>query len=203
MGGGYLTLDAILAARVFDLTGDLVEAHERLPLACLDGLYYASAAIADAQGQGRLGVVAGLRASHDLDASLLMKNKAGQVHKKMGLKRRRDFGNVTGAFRTIAAPSVTWYAKGDAEAVQRLLADIRGIGARRQSGWGEVVRWTVEPGELDGLLGYADEPLRPIPTHLYRGDTSLPLTDAAWRPAYWNPRNRAACYAPAELGVAA
>jgi hypothetical protein len=201
IGGGYLTLDAFLAARVFDLTNDLAEAHDRLPLASTSGLYHASAAIVEAQGRGRLGVVAALRASHDLDPEMLLKNKHGQVHKKLGLKRRRDFGNVTGAFHTIAAPTVTWYAEGDADAVERLLAGVRGVGARRQSGWGEVASWTVEPGELDGLLGYADEPLRPIPADLYRGDTSHPLTDAAWRPAYWNPRNRAACYAPPELAA--
>jgi len=201
--GGYLTLDSILAARVFDMTGDLQAAHEGLPLRATNGLYHASAALAEASAPVKLTVVAGLRAAHDLTADMLMKNKLGKVHSQIGLKRRRQFGNVTSQFRIVPTESVAWYGEGEAAAVQALLAGIHAIGARRQSGWGEVVEWQMEPAELDGLLGYADEPLRPIPEDLYRGDRSLPRIDAAWRPAYWNPRNRAACYAPPEPGVLA
>jgi hypothetical protein len=32
--------------------------------------------------------------------------------------------------------------------------------------------------------------------NMFKGDTSHPLVDAAWRPAYWRVEHRAACYAP-------
>ena len=110
--GGYLTLDSLLAARVFDMTGDLKAAHEGLPLRATNGLYHASAALAEASAPGKLSVVAGLRAAHDLTADMLMKNKLGKVHAQIGLKRRRQFGNVTSQFRIVPTDSVAWYGEG-------------------------------------------------------------------------------------------
>ena len=48
----------------------------------------------------------------------------------------------------------------------------------------------------NGLIGPNGEPLRPIPIDRFEGDKSFPIIDTAWKPAYWNPENRAACYAP-------
>jgi hypothetical protein len=31
---------------------------------------------------------------------------------------------------------------------------------------------------------------------MFVGDRSSLKVDAAWRPAYWNPENRAVCHAP-------
>ena len=57
-----------------------------------------------------------------------------------------------------------------------------------------MTQWTVEAGELDGLHGYADEPLRPVPVELWDGDKSSPIVDAAWRPAYWDATGRTTCF---------
>ena len=62
--------------------------------------------------------------------------------------------------------------------------------------FGEIKKWQVEEGELDGLLGLTGEPLRPIPEALYKGDTSAVRADTGWQPAYWHPANRAICYVP-------
>ena len=59
-------------------------------------------------------LVAGLRAAHDLTADMLMKNKLGKVHAQIGLKRRRQFGNVTSQFRIVPTDSVAWYGEGEA-----------------------------------------------------------------------------------------
>jgi hypothetical protein len=196
VGGGYLTLDALLAAVIFEQTGDVDHAHSSVPLACNDGLFSASAALLEPFGRKRVSFVANLRAVHDLDPDLLQKNKAGGVHKKVGLTRRRDFGAVMNSYTAFDAPDVTWYAEGDGAAVEALLSGLSFIGKRRGSGFGEVAGWEVEPGDLDGIVGPFGEPLRPVPVTMFVGDRSSLKVDAAWRPAYWNPENRAVCHAP-------
>jgi hypothetical protein len=196
LGGGYLTLDALLASLIFEKTGDIDLAHETIPLASTTGLFHASAALLEPFGSSGVSFVANLRADHAIDPDLLLKNKRGSIHKKMGRTRRREFGAVLNRYTSFDAPTITWYAEGDGEAVQQLLSGVGFIGKRRGSGFGQVSGWLVEPGDLDGIQGLFGEPLRPIPVDMFDGDRDALTVDAAWRPAYWHPENRAICYAP-------
>ncbi len=194
--GGYMTLDALLAALIFDHTGDLEKAHSAIPLECIDGLWHASGAIAEKLDTGRISFVASLRASHDLDLDHVVKNKYGNTHSAMGLTRRRDFGAVMNSYGVFLAPTITWYAQGDADATERLLRDVAFIGKRRASGYGQVTGLHLEPDHLDGVTGMFGEPLRPVPVDLFKGDQTALRADAAWRPAYWHPANRSICFVP-------
>ena len=193
--GGYLTLDALLAAVLFERSGDVDAAHEAVPLARSGGLFHASAAILEPWDSRPVSFVANLRAGHALDPDLL-KRERGKVHRKIGRSRRQDFGAVMNRYAAVAAPEAVWYAEGDAEAAERLLEGVDFIGKRRASGFGEVSRWSFEESELDGVTGPFGEPLRPVPAEMFAGDTSALKVEAAWRPAYWSPENRAVCYAP-------
>lgn len=194
--GGYLTLDALLAAVLFERAGDVDAAHESVPLARSGGLFHASAAILEPWDSRPISFVANLRAAHALDPDLLLKNKRGKVHRKIDRQRRKSFGAVKNSYAAVAAPEVAWFAEGDAEAVERLLQGVRFIGKRRASGFGEVSGWSFEEDDSDGVTGPFGEPLRPIPAEMFAGDTSALKVEAAWRPAYWSPENRAICYAP-------
>ena len=196
LGGGYLTLDALLASLIFEGCGDIEVAHSTVPLACTAGLFHASAALLEPFGSSGVSFVANLRATHSLDPDLLLKNNRGGVHKQIGLTRRRNFGAVMNSYTAFDAPDVTWYAEGDGEAVERLLSDASFIGKRRGSGFGEVTSWSVVAGDLDGIVGPFGEPLRPVPVEMFEGDKEALKVDAAWRPAYWHPENRGICYAP-------
>ena len=196
LGGGYLTLDALLASLIFEITGDIDVAHNTVPLACTDGLFHASAALLEPFGSNGVSFVANMRAIHALDPGLILKNKHGKIHKKIGLTRRRDFGAVMNSYTAFDAPDITWYAEGDGNAVESLLSRAQFIGKRRGSGFGEVSGWSVEPGDLDGIVGPFGDPLRPVPVDMFSGNTNSLKVDAAWRPAYWHPENRAICYAP-------
>jgi hypothetical protein len=99
-------------------------------------------------------------------------------------------------YTSFDAPEITWYAEGDGEAVERLLSGVTFIGKRRGSGFGEVSGWSVEAGDFDGVVGPLGDPLRPVPIEMFKGNTQALKLDAAWRPAYWHPDNRAICYAP-------
>jgi hypothetical protein len=197
-GGGYMTLDALLAAVLFD-SGETVEAaHAKIPLKNTQGLWHGSAAVYETLEVGRQAFVANLRATHDLTPDLVAKNKHGALHAKISLGRRRDFGPVMNGYQYLVAESLTWYGEGDSAAVERLLRTVRFIGKRRASGFGEVSGVEMSPSDVDGVVGMLGDPLRPVPLELFTGDKSAIRGDAAWKPAYWRPENRAICYLPSQ-----
>ena len=196
-GGGYMTLDALLAGILFDQCQDVEAAHAGVPIRCTDGLFHASAAFYEPRHNSNIAFVANLRADHSLDPDLIKHSKqGGSLHRKLGRTRKRDFGAVMNAYKSIFTASICWYAEGDREQIDHLLRPVRFIGKRRAGGFGEVSRWQIDPGELDGISGIEDAPLRPIPEDRFTGDKSALRVDTAWRPAYWHPGNRAICYAP-------
>ncbi len=194
-----MTLDALLAAIIFDQTGDVETAHSQIPLANSHGLWHGSAAIVEKTDMGRTAFVANLRAMHDLNDELIAKNQHGQIHHRIGLTRRSDYGAVMNSYKSFSAPEIIWYATGDAAKVESLLTGVEFIGKRRASGYGQVLGIRIEEGELDGITGHFGEPLRPVPVDLFSGDKTALRVDAAWRPAYWHPVNRAICFAPAAV----
>lgn len=194
--GGFMTLDALLAALIFDQCGDLEKAHADIPLKNSNGLWYGSAAIFEKIDTEKKGFVANLHARHDLDLDLVAKNKVGNVHKSIGLTRRRDYGAVFNSYRMYTAREITWYATGDKEQIQVLLSELEFIGKRRASGFGQVANLVIEDADIDGVTGFFGEPLRPVPTEMFSGDKSALRADTAWRPAYWHPLNRAVCFVP-------
>ena len=190
-GGGYMTLDGLLAALLFDQLQDVDAAHAAIPVRQTAGLLHASAAIMEPIRE-RVSFIAALRPGHSIDPDLILKNKHGQLHRKFDT----SLTNVMNSYAMLTAPTVTWYAEGDAERIGQLLAPVQFIGKRRAAGFGRVAQWQIEADDLDGIHGPFGEPLRPVPVALFKGDKSHPVVDAAWRPAYWNPLHRTACFAP-------
>jgi hypothetical protein len=187
-GGGHLTFDALLASAVYSLTQDIEQAHNHLPLNQVGGLYYASAAIYEPLELGKIAIVQSMRPDDLwLDHQWLKKNNKGAVHTMF--KNLSD--NILNTYKTITAPTMTWYCEGDADRIRSLLEHLPMIGKKRSC---SVTQWDVEKGELDGIHGYADEPLRPVPVDMWDGDKSGPIIDAAWHPAYWDATGRTTCY---------
>ena len=192
-----LTLDGLLGAVLFDALQDVDKAHAAIPLRCSDGLYHASVAQpVGALEFGKLGLIAGLRATHDLDPELIKQGKGGQPHRRMGLTRRSDFGNVMNSYQTMVAEAMQWHAEGDAEQVLELLQELEFIGKKRTAGFGQVQGWHLMESELDGISDATGQPLRPVPLAMWQGDRNAIRADAAWRPAYWLPQHRALCAVP-------
>jgi hypothetical protein len=191
---GYLTLDALLMAELG--RGDVSDL-----IRCDDGLYHASAAfLADEVDSQPAAFVASMRPERTpqwLDViQPFTRNTLGELDVGIGERRAREAGNVISTYTARVAGSAEWYATGDREAVLRALRHVRFIGKRRAAGYGEVLRWEAEAGELDGIAGYLSEPLRPVPVSRWpHGGDHIPI-DTAWRPAYWEIRNRAKCFAP-------
>lgn len=192
-----LTLDGLLGAILFDDLQDVDKAHAAIPLRCRDGLYHASIAIpVGAIEFGKHSLIAGLRATHDLDLEFIRQGKNGQPHRHIGLTRRSDFGNVMNGYRTMAAEAVQWHGEGDPEQILELLQEIEFIGKRRTAGFGQVREWQLIESDLDGITDAAGQPLRPVPLSMWQGESDAIRADAAWRPAYWLPEHRAICVVP-------
>ena len=191
---GFMTLDGLLAALKFDELKDVEQAHQSIPLKNTQGLFHASAALFEPIEISKEVFIAALHEQHSIDPDLILKKSNGQLHRKFD----SSFTNVLNTYKKVTASKITWYAEGDADEIQRLLSPVSFIGKRRASGFGEVESWSFERGDLDGILGNFDEPLRPIPIEMFQGDKeAYPIMDAAWKPAYWDVMNRRACYAPA------
>lgn len=195
---GYMTFDALMGALLFERFEDVEKAHNDIPIKVENGLFHASAAQIESIDRGRIALTANLRASHDLNPDFIKKNRAGnKLHTKLGLTRRRDYGAVLNNYNTITATKVSWDVIGDYNAIIDLLRSAFFIGKKRTAGYGEVLNWNFdEECMTDGLINSEGQPLRPIPVEMFTGNKSLPIVDTAWKPAYWNPENRAACYAP-------
>lgn len=187
-----MTLDGLLGALLFDQLQDVDAAHAAIPVKSTDGLFHASAAIMEPIERSRVAFIASLRPNHSIDPDLILKNKRGELHRKFD----SSLTNVMNGYRMLTAPTMTWYAEGDADHIRKLLEPVQFIGKRRASGFGRVTHWEFERDDLDGIEGPFGEPLRPIPKEMFKGDLTLPLVDAAWRPAYWRVEHRAACYVP-------
>lgn len=192
-----LTLDGLLGAILFDELQDVELAHAAIPIRCTDGLYHASVAqLVSPIELGKHTFIAGLRATHDLELSLIKQTKSGAPHRKLGLTRRGDFGNVLNGYKTVAAKAIEWHAEGEAERVLELLQGVEFIGKKRTAGFGQVHSWELIETELDGVKDHLGQPLRPVPLTMWDGVKDVIRADAAWKPAYWLPQHRAICAVP-------
>jgi hypothetical protein len=194
---GHLTLDALLMAILGrGDVGDLIK--------CEADLYFASSAIpVEPTGTQHAAFVASMRPDRTPEwLEVIRPNTRGGTDLSIGSSRQREAGNITNAYKAVVCQAVEWHATGDMQAVLDAVRDVRFIGKRRSSGYGEVERWEAEPGELDGLVGFLGEPLRPIPYERWKDGGDYPAIEAAWRAPYWNPANRTKCIAP-PLGAVA
>lgn len=193
----HATLDGLVAALLFDQLQNVDAAHAAIPIKSNDGLFCASAArLLGVSATRKVGFIAGLRASHELDLEWVEKNADGGPHRALGVTRRNEFGNVANAYTAHAATVVEWTAEGDGDQVIELLQGVHAIGKRRNAGFGEVSSWHIEPADVDGVIGVDNRVLRPVPMEILGPGRADIVADAAWRPAYWNPRHRAVCYIP-------
>lgn len=198
---GFVTLDALLMSQLE--RGDVSDL-----LHCEDDLYFASAGFASSVGlKQRASFVASLRPEHTTEWLDVIRpnttttglpsvagSKLNDV--KVGLARQREGGNILNGYEATVAPLIEWYGIGDPQAILDVVANIPFIGKKRTSGYGEVIEWSVEQGELDGIYGHFGEPLRPIPTERWvHGGDWIPV-EAAWKAPYWDVRNRTKCYVP-------
>jgi len=189
---GHLTFDSLLGALAHEKLGD----WSLIPIKQTDGLYHASSAIIEPYARSAVGWAASMRWQHDWPIDLMPRNSRGTAQ-ALSSKRKREFGQVLSGYRVLHAPRVLWHVCGDRERIVDLIRGVEAIGKKRAQGYGRVEAWGVKAADADhSIVGSEGQPLRPVPHDMFLGDKRLPITEAAWRPAYYDPRHRAACYAP-------
>jgi len=203
---GQVTLDALLMAILG--RGDVSDL-----IKCVDGLYFASSAMTDLSGLSqRAAFVASMRPEHtpewrdvikpntktdDLPADALP-SEGGRLNDVLiGVARQRTAGNILSGYVARYTSVVEWHAIGHADAVLGTLQGVPFIGKKRTAGYGEVTGWEVAESDLDGIAGYANEPLRPVPVERWEHGGDWVPTEAAWKAPYWEVRNRTKCFVPA------
>jgi hypothetical protein len=190
---GYMTMDAILGAAIAYTYAPDEDVISRIPVQNRGGLFMASAAIFTPIHIAHMAVTGSMRAEKQINTSNIKLNAKGEIHADPFIPAYKP---VMNSYIAITSPTVEWIVEGDREAIEGVVHDINFIGKRRASGYGEVSKWTVVETDLSPLIDANAKPLRPIPVNMFTGDRSLPVIDAAWMPPYWNPMNRAPCYAP-------
>lgn len=85
---------------------------------------------------------------------------------------------------------VDWYVCGDADEILRLLQHCTHLGKKTSQGWGQILRWQINPSEDDwSERGPSGELVRAIPD-----ETSHYLY--GYRPSYYDRRNQFSCKMP-------
>ena len=188
---GHCTLDAVLMAVLNK--GDVSEL-----IKCDAGLYYASSAnLLGKISTDPVSFVMSMMPTTrgHLWAEVITPDRAGKI--SINTKKAKMAGAKVSDYQSHYCEAIEWYATGDGERVLEVMRNVLAVGKKRAYGYGEVGEWSVTfDDNLDGLVGVMGEPTRPIPVERWDGDKDFVIVDAAWKPAYWEVGNRAACYAP-------
>lgn len=97
---------------------------------------------------------------------------------------------------------LVWHVIGDPDRLRAMLPRIRGLGKKRNTGHGRVLKWDVEPhdGPDDAWMWRDEQPSRAIPLVMlddWQGETMW----AGFRPPYWLPSNQAECAVPEAVSI--
>lgn len=167
--GRRLTLDGLLAGVLFSRLQDLDRALAEIPLKRTAGVYHGSAAFLEGQsGVGSFTIGSSLQANR-LDPTMIAPRKNGAFPAISVAKG--EFRNRQTHYVSHTARGVWFGGYGDMSKVEALLREVDGLGAKRSSGWGEVISVeVVEVEDDDPLYGIKlkdGTPARPVPVDVW------------------------------------
>jgi hypothetical protein len=200
--GRRLTLDALLAALIFERTGDPDEAHSTIPLSRPGGVWAGSAALLEGPAPVRpVSVIQALKARLDVTPDMVRPGKRGYPRVE---EARGPYRNRMTDYKAYDAAAVWFTGTGDIDRVRELVEHVPGVGAKRTSGYGRVESVILRRGGTDAAgIAFADgSPARPVPLDAWqarggaRADTAL----EACRPPYWDG-TRVLCALPTHTVV--
>jgi hypothetical protein len=181
-GKGYLTLDAILGAAIFQRTNDPVASSNDIPLLRSHGVYHGSQAFLSAKSDtGGVNLVRKM-GGDDIEPGTWIPNNLS-VNKPWAFRiDKGDYCIKMNVRKWIASKNALWFGYGDIDHVRDLLRLISSVGAKRNHGWGAVdicpitneFDWTVTECEVDCSHVLRGRPARPLPVNHW---ASLPDVD--------------------------
>lgn len=210
----YLTLDALLAARIYADTQSVERAHTDIPLAQENGVWCGSAVFLSDKNRP---------VDAPFKAGLSLREAVDPLYRVMGNGRNANTEKKNPCIDTVRGPyantinleyeayevtDVTWYGRGDMEAVARLLSDVRFIGKKHHQGYGQVApRNGIILDEMDENYALRmpvqtrSYPMRPIPVTVWEamGEARHPYHfDAivSSQPPYFDTTHAVRCMVP-------
>lgn len=198
--GALPTLDAILAARLFE--SGSISTLDELPLLCNDGLFHGSSAIVSGVTEVAIARAFTARLAlneyRDCRFNPLRSGKVGVPYSQP----RLDY------FDSITADTMTWYGFGDVSAIGRVIDHLPGVGKKVRQGYGAIVRGSAEIEVIDDDRSLVIEifgrpqPSRPMPVSRWLALCDTPAARVGvttWKPPYWDYRSRGLCALPRVL----
>ena len=117
-----------------------------------------------------------------------------RIRKKKIDRRRGLFRDFMIKLVYVPARRVTFYTCGDAEALEKLLSALPGLGKKTAIGFGMISNFTIKDVREDRSLVHKGKAMRPIPVELVKyAEEVVPM---AYRAPYWAKENVKPCVPP-------
>lgn len=194
------TLDALLAAALYRLTGSPDRAHSEIPLQCTDGVWHGSR-VHHGNGERNQSIFVNRLSVRDLVPVQykVLKGRSGKETK--GPIRIKTISNAYSPRLNILETHVgelSFYGCGNIEQVRYLLMELPGIGKGIRQGHGRIAAIDFEGLDKDlSIVDANGKPARRVPVEIWRAlgndVEGCALEETTWKPAYWNKENMALC----------
>jgi CRISPR type IV-associated protein Csf3 len=125
-------------------------------------------------------------------------------------KRKPKFTTSQGAEKAYDLPlflrsayAIHWYGIGDPSATLSLLESITGLGKKRSQGYGQILKWVVEPFSHDWHLWKVNTLMKAVPIEMLDPSQKVQCTlmNWGWRPPGWLAANKSFCAMPTQTVV--
>ena len=163
-------LDGLLARRVFDRTGDLNVAHNKLPLARPYGIYAASQLFLEQPApRSWASLVRSMKPGTGLIADMVRSDRGSRLSRVR--THRGDYRTLMNSYE-ITLPNAIWaFGTGKLSEIEELLSGLDSLGKKRNLGFGEIGSLEFEksdvPIEAFGLVAADGSPARAVPVHIW------------------------------------
>lgn len=184
------TLDALLSAAVFNMTGlQGKDTVPHIPLHQDRGIFKGSSLMLPRNYRHSIvDRVMALRGEDDLSMQAFSPNNRGKRYSPVDRQRGPYKSNLS-AYPAFVAKEVSFFGVGDPESVARLVRDfIPGLGKRATGGAGEIIRVEPTGSEDYSWMDEKGNPARPLPVDLWReigGRDGMPTAPLAVTFPYW------------------
>ena len=207
-----LTLDALIAAMIYERTQDAALAMRTVPLTTTHGILHGSAAFLKgnvrAAPRGVAVFKGGLqpRESSEPRFEWPSRNLKGRrqytaINSKAGVYR-----NTLDTYEALEAERVVWFGRGDIAAVSELLSELTHVGRKTRQGFGRLVpgSLSVESYDADRSLAWPLDdrpvPMRPVSMEAWQemgfGTEGLRIEPATDRMPYFDVACQRLCVLP-------
>lgn len=210
-----LTLDSLLAARIYANTQSVDRAHADIPLDRDHGIWCGSAAFLSGMTQPasaifKRGVEPRVLADPPYTVMGNGRNANKVANRQTVDQQRGPHTALMDEYDSYAAESVLWFGRGDLDQVRDLLRDVRFIGKKHHQGYGQISSrqgFVVEPLDDDEAYSIAIPfggrvyPMRPVPITVWQAmghplDADTFTADVSYQAPYFDGSSVARCATP-------